>query len=161
MGAPDDANYYRMETHYDNPQALSGIIDNSGITYDIRNICFHKYGNNFKHTRWHRWKHFIPGNIISTLTDRFDVLTLVLKQYFTTNINFSNSLFRPSCDNNPRPEAKWGWNDRARCRGEPPPGHSAEPGQLRHPGSLSGYLSRCGKYNVGPNQDGCVTQVQC
>ena len=33
MGAPDDGNYYRMETHYDNPQALSGIIDNSGITY--------------------------------------------------------------------------------------------------------------------------------
>ena len=30
VGAPDDTNFYRMETHYDNPQALSGIIDNSG-----------------------------------------------------------------------------------------------------------------------------------
>ncbi|WAR31718.1 MOXD1-like protein [Mya arenaria] len=40
VGAADDGNYYRMETHYDNPDARADILDNSGlritITPDLR-----------------------------------------------------------------------------------------------------------------------------
>ncbi|XP_052790851.1 DBH-like monooxygenase protein 1 homolog [Mya arenaria] len=35
MGAADDGNYYRMETHYDNPDARADILDDSGIRITI------------------------------------------------------------------------------------------------------------------------------
>ncbi|KAK3586453.1 hypothetical protein CHS0354_001836 [Potamilus streckersoni] len=60
IGAPDDPDFYIMETHYDNPDQKSGVIDNSGIRITLTKKLRRYDADMMELGHNVNWRHIIP-----------------------------------------------------------------------------------------------------